>query len=66
MYKSPGNDHISENLFKQKVKYLYLRTKDSLILFGIRKDLLISIRSLLLYKIYKKGDKTDWNMYRAV
>jgi hypothetical protein len=39
-----------QNLFKQEVKYYDLRSINSLIPFGIRKNCLISWRSVLLYQ----------------
>jgi hypothetical protein len=52
-YKSPGSDQIPAGLIKQEAKYYCQRSKNSLILFGIRKNYLINRRSLLLY-LYTK------------
>jgi hypothetical protein len=38
-----------QKLFEQEAKYYCLRCRNSLILFGVRKNYLISGRSLLLY-----------------
>jgi hypothetical protein len=49
-YKLSGNDQISGELIKQEVEHYGLRFINSVILFGIRKNCLISGRSLLLYQ----------------
>jgi hypothetical protein len=46
-YKSPGSDQIPAELIQ--VKHYGLRSINSLILFGVKKNCLISGRSLLLY-----------------
>jgi hypothetical protein len=43
-----------ENLFKQKLTHYCLRSINSFILFGIRKNCLISGRSLLLHQFTKR------------
>jgi hypothetical protein len=43
-----------QNSFKQEVKHYYPRSANSLILLGIRKNFLISGRSLLLYQFTKR------------
>jgi hypothetical protein len=43
-----------------------VRSINSLILFGVRKNCLSSGRSLLLYQFNKKGDKTGCNNYRGI
>jgi hypothetical protein len=48
-YKSPGSDQIPTELLKQEAKYYCLRSTNSLILFGIRKDCQISGRSGVYY-----------------
>jgi hypothetical protein len=48
-----------QNWFKQKVKHYCLRSMDSLILFGIRKNCLISGRSLLFYQFTKWAIKLN-------
>jgi hypothetical protein len=42
------------NQFKQEMKHYVLRSKNSLILFGIRKNCLISGRGLLLYQFTRR------------
>jgi hypothetical protein len=56
-YKSPGSNQISKNLFKQEVKNCGLRSVNSLILFGIMKNFLISGRSLLAYQFTRRAIK---------
>jgi hypothetical protein len=51
-YKSPGSNQIPAEL---------IQAGGSVIQFGIRKNYLISGRSLLLYQFTKKADKTDCN-----
>jgi hypothetical protein len=46
-----------QNWFTHEVKYYCLRSTNSLILFGIKKNCLISGRSLLLYQFTKKVTK---------
>jgi hypothetical protein len=46
-YKSPGNGNFQQNCCKQEVKQYGLRSINSLILFGIRKNCLISGSSQL-------------------
>jgi hypothetical protein len=41
-HKLPGSDEFRQNWFKQEVKYYVLRSISKLILFGIRKNCLIS------------------------
>jgi hypothetical protein len=43
-----------QNRFKQEAKYYFLRLTNSLILFGLRKNCLISRRGLLLYQFTKR------------
>jgi hypothetical protein len=56
-YKSPGSDQILAELIKQEVKHYSLISINSLILFGIRKNFLISGRSLLLYQFTRRAIK---------
>jgi hypothetical protein len=58
-YKSPGSEEILAELIQAGGEI----STNSLILFGIRKNYLISGRSLLLFK---NGDTTDCNNYRGV
>jgi hypothetical protein len=53
-YISPGSDEIPAELIQAGGKIL-LRFPSSLILIGIRKNCLISGRSLLLYTSLQKG-----------
>jgi hypothetical protein len=46
-----------QNRFRQEVKCYFLRSTNSLILFGIRRNSLISGRSLLLYQFTKRVTK---------
>jgi hypothetical protein len=46
--KSPGSDHILAEL----MKHYYVRSINSLILFGIRKTCLITRRLLLLFHFF--------------
>jgi hypothetical protein len=55
-YKLPGGFQIPEELIETGVETL-LRFTNSLILFGIRKNCLISGMSLIV-PVYRKGDKT--------
>jgi hypothetical protein len=48
-----------QKLFKQEVKYYGLRSINSLILFGVRKNSLISGRSLLLYQFTRRAIKLN-------
>jgi hypothetical protein len=64
-YKSPGNDQIPAELIQAGGEML-LSVIHKLILYGIRKNCLISGRSLLFYQFTKKGDKTDCNNYRGI
>jgi hypothetical protein len=63
-YKSPGSDQILAEMIQGGGEYC-LRSTNSLILYGIRKNCLISGRSLLLYQFAKKGDETDCNNYHC-
>jgi hypothetical protein len=47
-YKSPGSDQIPAELIQAGAEILLSAIKNSLILFGMRKDCLINGRSLLL------------------
>jgi hypothetical protein len=61
-YKSPGSDQIPAELIQAGgggVKCYCLRSTNSLILFGIRKNCLISGRSLLLYQFAKRVTKLN-------
>jgi hypothetical protein len=64
-YKLKGSDEIPAELIQVGGKYYCLRSTTSLILFGIRKNCLISGRSLLLNKLTKRvtglGGLTDCN-----
>jgi hypothetical protein len=53
-YTLSVNDQIPSKQIKQEVKHYCLRSINSLIVFGIRKNCLISGRSLLLYQFTKK------------
>jgi hypothetical protein len=55
-YKSPGRDQIPAELVQEGDKIL-LSAIHTLILFGIRKNYLISGRSLLLYQFTKMVTK---------
>jgi hypothetical protein len=65
-YKSPGSDQIPVELIQAGGETLLSKMHNSLILFGIRKDCLISGRSLLLYQFTKKGNKSDCNNYLVI
>jgi hypothetical protein len=54
LYKSQLLIKFRQNLFKQEVKHYGLKSMNSLILFGIRKNCLISGRSLLLYQVTRR------------
>jgi hypothetical protein len=54
-----------QNWFKQEAKYYCLRSTNSLILFRIRKNCLISGRSLLMYQFTKRVI-TLTNNYRVI
>jgi hypothetical protein len=56
-YKSPGSDQIPAKLIQAGDKCYCLRFTNSLILFGMRKNCLISGRSLLLYQFTKRVTK---------
>jgi hypothetical protein len=56
-YKSPSSDQIRQNLFKQEMKRYSLRSINSLILFGVRKNCLISGMSPLLFWFKRKAIK---------
>jgi hypothetical protein len=56
-YKSPGSDQIPAELIQAGVKYYCLRSTISLLLFRIRKNCLISGRSLSLYQFTKRVTK---------
>jgi hypothetical protein len=56
---------IPQIVLKQEVKHYCLRSTNSLILFGIRKNCLISGRSLLLYQFTKWVTKLT-NNYRGI
>jgi hypothetical protein len=62
-YKSPGSDEIPAELMKQEAKYYCLQSTNSLILFGIRKNCLITGRTLLLYPLTKRGTKLSNNYH---
>jgi hypothetical protein len=55
--KSPGSDQIPAEMIQAGVKYYCLRSTNSLILFEIRKNCLISGKSLLLYQSTKRVTK---------
>jgi hypothetical protein len=56
-----------QNWFKQEAKYYCLRSTNPLILFGVRKNCLISGRSLpIIVPVHKKSHKTDCNNYRGM
>jgi hypothetical protein len=52
---------FQQNWFKQEPEYYCLRSLNSLILSGIKKNYLISGRS-----VHEKGDKTDCNIYCGI
>jgi hypothetical protein len=56
-YKLPGSDQFLAEQFKQEVKHYSLRSINSLILFGVREEYLISGRSLLLYQFTRRAMK---------
>jgi hypothetical protein len=56
IYKSPGNEQVPKPI-QQEVKYYGLIPINSLILFGIRNNCLISGRSLLLYQFVRRAIK---------
>jgi hypothetical protein len=60
-YKSPSTDQILTKVVQAGGKILQLKSISSVILFGIRKNCLISGRRLLLYQINKK--ETDCSDY---
>jgi hypothetical protein len=53
-YKYRGRDRIPAKLFKQEGKYYVLRSINSLITFGIRKNCLTRGRSLLFYQFMER------------
>jgi hypothetical protein len=53
-------------LLEQEAEQYCLRSIDSRILFGIRKNCLISGRSLLLYQFPKNEDTTDCSNCRGI
>jgi hypothetical protein len=53
-YKSPGSDQIPAELIQAGGKILLSAIHKLIILFGIRKNCLISGRSLLLYQFTKR------------
>jgi hypothetical protein len=65
-YKSPGSDQILAELIKQEAKHYYVRSINSLILFGIRKTCLITGRTLITVRVCKKGYKTDFSSYCGI
>jgi hypothetical protein len=56
-YKSPGSDQIPAELMQAGGEILLSAIHNSLILFGIRNNCLISGRSLLLYQFTKRVTK---------
>jgi hypothetical protein len=56
-YKSPAVIKFRQDLLKQEVKHYSLRSINSLILFGIKKNWLISGRSSLLYQFTRRAIK---------
>jgi hypothetical protein len=58
-YKSPGSDQIPAALIEAGGEMLLSAVYSSLILFGIRKNCLISGRSLLLYQFTKRVTKLN-------
>jgi hypothetical protein len=56
-HKSPGSDPVAGALIQAGVKHYCLRSINSLILFVIRKNCLISGRSLLLCQFSRKAMK---------
>jgi hypothetical protein len=56
-----------QNWFKKEVKHYCLKSLNSFILqSGIRKNCLISGKSLLLHQFVNKGHKTDCSNYRGI
>jgi hypothetical protein len=53
-YKSTGSDQIPAKQIQARGEIYCLRSTNTLILFGIRKNCLISGRSLLLYQFTKR------------
>jgi hypothetical protein len=64
-YKSPCSDKFRQNWFQQEVKHYGLRSINSLILYDVRKNCLISGRSTLLYQFTRKAIKLTSN-YRGI
>jgi hypothetical protein len=62
-YKSLGSNQIPAELIQAGGETL-LRSINSSILFGIKKNCLIGGKSLLFFKFTKRGDKTDCNNYQ--
>jgi hypothetical protein len=56
-YKSPGSDQIPAELIQAGGECYSLQSTNSFTLFGIRKNCLISGRSLLLYQFTKRATK---------
>jgi hypothetical protein len=56
-YKLPGSDQISAELIQAEAKYYCLWSIHSLILFGMRKNCLISGRHILLCRFTKRWPK---------
>jgi hypothetical protein len=55
--KLPGSDQIPADVLQAGLKPYYLRSINSLLLFGMRRNCLISGRSLLLYQFTKHAIK---------
>jgi hypothetical protein len=56
-YKSPGNDQSTAQIIQAVGKKLWSESINPLILFGIRKNCLISGRSLLMYQFITRVTK---------
>jgi hypothetical protein len=65
-YKWTCSDEIPAELIQVGGETLLSAIQNSLILFGLRKNCLISGRSLLLYKFTKKDDKYDCNNFYEI
>ena len=64
--KSLGTDQIPAQLIKESSKRIRSEIHNLLILFGIRRNILMSARSRLLYLFIKGLKKTDSSNYRSI
>jgi hypothetical protein len=65
-YKSTGSDQTLAELIQTGGETLLSVIHKLINSIAIRKNCLISGRSLLLYKFTKKGDKTNCNNYHVI